>query len=642
MCLVAAAVGTAVGCLAVLSGAPAESAAEFALWGVAGVPALVLGPVIAWNQPRNWICALLSFAGLVVALNGVYGVYRDAAAARALPATGFGAAAALAQGSWVLLYAPWALVLLCFPDGRFIGWLARGSAATLAFASAGFMVLAALAPEAYATPFEESTRLAGPAPWAGPLALALLPVLLVALAVSVLVVVRHGRAASEHARRQFRWLGLAAAVLPLTLLTCWAGYALSGSPSVVVVGLVAASMLLPAVIAAAVVRSDLVDTPRVLSASAAWWVVMTVLAGVVAAASVLTGVGVAALAAVAAVAVAAGAAHAPVQRAIAARLDPTRMRVLDAVRELEAAIADGTRDPRELEHVLISATRVAALRVGYAVPGVDGPLAADGTSLPDGAGAPVTLGGQTVGVVIAEQADDGWTPPREVLGAVALTVELGRERLRLEAALRDVEESRERLLHAGHAERVRLERDLHDGAQQRLVALGLTLRAAQRAMPSGGEEARDLLDAAVAEVSTAVAELRRIARGIRPSVLDDGLSAALAELAARCPTPTQLAVDETVGEVPDLVAETAYFVASEALVNAVKHSGAARIAVSVARDAAGIRLAVHDDGCGGAMPGPGGGLAGLSDRVRALGGVLRVDSPDGVGTVVEAMLPCAS
>jgi signal transduction histidine kinase len=149
-----------------------------------------------------------------------------------------------------------------------------------------------------------------------------------------------------------------------------------------------------------------------------------------------------------------------------------------------------------------------------------------------------------------------------------------------------------------------------------------------------------LLDQGVAELGTAVAELRQLAHGLRPSSLDDGLGPALAALTSTMPVRVEL--DVRAGSLPDDVSTTAYYVASEAIANASKHAGAATIGLRVAREGGGLRVEVADDGIGGAVPRTGSGLAGLADRVAAAGGVLRVHSPVGSGTVVEAVLPCAS
>ena len=207
-------------------------------------------------------------------------------------------------------------------------------------------------------------------------------------------------------------------------------------------------------------------------------------------------------------------------------------------------------------------------------------------------------------------------------------------------ALRDVESSRSRLQRVGYQERERLERDLHDGAQQRLVALGMAIRLSQRHLRDGTVDVDGLLDQTVAEIATAVAELRRIAHGLRPSCLDDGLGPALVSLASGAPIPIEL--DVRAEDVPDDVATTAYFVASEAVTNAVKHAGANRIDLHVAHVDGGLTVRIRDDGRGGADLLLGSGLTGMVDRVAAAGGSMSMKSPLGAGTLIEAVLPCAS
>jgi signal transduction histidine kinase len=229
---------------------------------------------------------------------------------------------------------------------------------------------------------------------------------------------------------------------------------------------------------------------------------------------------------------------------------------------------------------------------------------------------------------------------REVAAASATLVEVVRLRLELTAALRQVEASRARLVHVGDEERRRLERDLHDGAQQRLVSLGMALRLAQRHLDDGTADINGLIDQTVAELGTAVAELRRIAHGLRPSCLDDGLHAALASLTQHVPIPVGLDVHRE--PLPDEVATTVYYVASEAIANAVKHAAATRIDVRIARDNGEIRVRIADDGRGGACVTAGSGLAGLSDRMSAVGGALALESEHGRGTTLEAAMPCGS
>jgi signal transduction histidine kinase len=195
-------------------------------------------------------------------------------------------------------------------------------------------------------------------------------------------------------------------------------------------------------------------------------------------------------------------------------------------------------------------------------------------------------------------------------------------------------------VHAGDEERRRLERDLHDGAQQRLVSLGMALRVAQRRLGAGDAELDRLFDRSVAELATAVAELREIAHGLRPSSLDDGLHASLTALTQHLPIP--IGLDVHAEPLPDEVATTAYYVASEAIANAVKHARATRIDVRIARCDGRLEVQVSDDGRGGATLAAGSGLAGLSDRVEAIGGALALRTEAGRGTTVEATVPCES
>ena len=206
--------------------------------------------------------------------------------------------------------------------------------------------------------------------------------------------------------------------------------------------------------------------------------------------------------------------------------------------------------------------------------------------------------------------------------------------------LAEVDESRARIVAVADEERRRLERDLHDGAQQRLVSIGLSLRHAQHVMAADPAEARRTLDDAVVQVYGAIEELRELAHGLRPSALQAGLGAALRELAGR--SPVRVEVSAGPERFPADVEATAYFVACEGLTNAVKHARADEVAVSVTRRQDTVVVSVVDDGVGGAAIDGGSGLTGLKDRVSASGGRLHLDSAHGRGTVLSAELPCVS
>jgi signal transduction histidine kinase len=210
----------------------------------------------------------------------------------------------------------------------------------------------------------------------------------------------------------------------------------------------------------------------------------------------------------------------------------------------------------------------------------------------------------------------------------------------LRQRLEELRASRSRLVEAGDAERRRLERDLHDGAQARLVALALLIGRA-RTRAGADSELRDLLERAAGELQTSLDELRELARGIHPAVLTDrGLAPALRSLADRATVP--VTVDVAVPRLPGAVECAAYFVASEALQNVAKYAHATRASIAVRRSGARVVVEVADDGIGGADASRGSGLSGLADRLGALDGTIAVDSPAGRGTRLLAEIPCAA
>jgi len=233
----------------------------------------------------------------------------------------------------------------------------------------------------------------------------------------------------------------------------------------------------------------------------------------------------------------------------------------------------------------------------------------------------------------------------ELLGAATaaagIAVENGRLQAELRARLEELRGSRARVIEAGQKERKRLERDLHDGAQQRLVALSMQLRLLAPRIRSDPAAAEALVARATSELATSVNELRQLAQGIHPSVLNHGLTVALESLAARSTVPTVLSV-ELADRLPEAVETAAYFVVAEAITNIAKYARASAVNVRVSRDGGGALVEVIDDGIGGADDARGSGLRGLADRVEALDGRLAVVSPAGRGTTITAVIPCAS
>ena len=249
--------------------------------------------------------------------------------------------------------------------------------------------------------------------------------------------------------------------------------------------------------------------------------------------------------------------------------------------------------------------------------------------------APISVAGVLWGAVVV--ASEERLPPESEarLGAFCELVSLAVASAQAKA---DLQSSRRRLVSAGDEERRRLERNLHDGAQQRLVALALTLRLARAKIRNAPESAETLMDEASQQLEQALDELRELARGLHPAILTArGLSHALPALAAGLPIPVEIEVGEERHD-PALEA-TVYFIAAEALTNIVKHAQANGARVAVSRGDTMLRLEITDDGCGGADPGSGSGILGLHDRASAIGGQLTVISSPGRGTVVTAMLP---
>jgi signal transduction histidine kinase len=233
-------------------------------------------------------------------------------------------------------------------------------------------------------------------------------------------------------------------------------------------------------------------------------------------------------------------------------------------------------------------------------------------------------------------------------GLVAVHLSLARWLLapsgaeKLARRVTDLEQTRAGMVAAAAAERRRIERDLHDGAQQRLVAVAMTLGRAQARFTDDTDAARGLVAEAHAEMKRALAELRDLARGIHPSVLTDrGLDAALSGVAARSPVPVTLDVDVNPRVAPDIEA-VAYFFVAEALTNVARHSGAKQATVGARRDGGRLVVEVTDDGRGGADESAGSGIAGLRDRARALDGTFTLDSPAGGPTRLRLELPCES
>jgi signal transduction histidine kinase len=325
-----------------------------------------------------------------------------------------------------------------------------------------------------------------------------------------------------------------------------------------------------------------------------------------------------------------------------------RSRVMQAgaVTELLHRMGEGS-DRSGLREMLSTALGDRSLQVVYWLEDKRRWVDAAGrpTSLPDEddparAVTRVEREGRAVGAIVHDRAlcDDP-----ELVGSVAAATGLSIENERLQAQLRarveELRASRARIVEAGTAERRRLERNLHDGAQQRLVALSLTMRLAQSKLHKDPHTSEKLLAGAQEELTRALEELRELARGIHPAVLSDrGLEPALEALAGRSPVPVELAGTPR-ERLPPAVEAAAYFVVAEALTNVVKYANASQARVCVSRSNGHAVVEVTDDGVGGADPDRGSGLRGLADRISALDGTLELRSPQGAGTLLRAEIP---
>jgi signal transduction histidine kinase len=326
------------------------------------------------------------------------------------------------------------------------------------------------------------------------------------------------------------------------------------------------------------------------------------------------------------------------------RASLARAGVGDLVLELEHA------RPQEVRDALARALGDPTLEVAFWLPerGAYGDATGGPVELPADGDRAVTLLEHEDEPLAAIIHDPSLLEEPRLVGAAGAAARLALENAQLQAETRaqlaQVKESRLRIVAAADEERKRIERDLHDGAQQRLSALANQLRAAQLRLGAGSADpAVDaLLDSAVGELRAANQELRELVRGVYPAILtEEGLAPAVESLALRNSFPVELDVLEE--RLPAQVEATAYFVTCEGLANVAKHAQASRATVCIARNDGLLEVEVADDGVGGAQPASGStGLSGLADRVEALGGRLLVESPPGAGTRIRAEIPCGS
>ena len=536
-------------------------------------------------------------------------------------------------GMWPVNLAGVLALLLVFPDGRLLDrrWLV----VPVAFAVGTTAMISA----SWGARQVDDRVAGGPGgSWATVTGLVGVGIIGCSLVLAATCVVLRYRRGGTRRREQIRWLMLAALVTITLLVLGWVALGL-GAPVPVAFTpfLVGVVVLLPAATGVAIVRHDLFDVDRMLGATTAWVLTLVGSAAVFAAIVLFAGrlLGESTGLAPAAAAFVTALTLLPLQRYLATAtgrlVDRDRFVAVAEVERFADAVRVGERTPEEIEDVLRAAQRDAGLRLTLARP--DGSWAdLRGAVVESPAGIAVRAHGVVIARIVlgrdsvrarrrvAELARAGWVP-----------IEVSRLRLELRDALTEAEAGRTRLAEATAAERKRLERDLHDAVQPRLVATGMRLRSLQRRLRTDDSVE---IDAAVAELEATVGELRRLAHGVRPSRLDDGLGAALASLRTDGPVRVHVAVAD-LPRLDDLRALTAYLVASEAVANALKHAHASRIDVCAQVVDARLVVEVRDDGVGGVPPL---GLTGLRDRVQSLHGDLEVTSTRGAGTTIRAVL----
>ncbi len=594
-------------------------------YAVYAVTQAVAGALIVWRHPRHvigWLLAGFALGNAAVADAAL--AYGQRAAVDGWPLADL--AQLIGITSWLFAAAGlWSLFLL-FPDGRLPGrrWWAVpiGWALGAALAIPGWSLSPRVGSEfeSGVNPFARDDIPTGPM---FALGAALIGGSLVLSVVALSLRFRRSRGVE---RQQIKWVLLAAGVLGVLLpvsSALWTAW----PPIQVVVALT--FPLLPIAACVALLRYHLYDIDLVVSRTVSWSLLTVTLFGGYAAVVLTAGLVFASPASAALGALVVAVAFRPLrdrlQNAVDRRFRRARHEVRRAMSDFVDRVRRGEAAADDVEQALRSAVGdphlelVLRPRSTYDVP-------PERTALTAGPA-----------VVIHRVEDSGLVADATDAGRLAIEIAALQGELRHQ--LTELAASRSRIVAAADEGRHKIARDLHDGAQQRLVAIGLGLRHVQhRLRDEPSEDVSRDLDGAVAEITNAITELRSLAGGLRPAALESGLGAALRDLAARTPVNTTV---RTTSERfrPDLES-VAWFVACEAVTNAVKHAGAATLTVEVSREGDSLLVAIGDDGRGGAEVGRGSGLLGLSDRVLARGGTLTVDSPTGAGTRLEARLPC--
>jgi signal transduction histidine kinase len=605
----------------------------------------IIGVLIAVRHPGNPVGWILTGFGVFDTLGSLLSAYGHRASVEGWPAGP--QAEWLGFGSWAPTVLMWILTMLVIPTGRLPGPRWR------IVAVAGFAGMALYIPATLLDPGNGTNFVSGVNPYARPgqqwgiLTAVGGALMTLALASSLASLVVRYRRAGPVERVQLKWVALAGLIIVVLVPVCIAFW----TRSPLVQALTPIILIVVALcLGAAVLWYRLFDVDLIVNRTVVYLALSMLLAAAYGATAIVLG---AALGGQSSWTVAGGTLIA------AAVFRPLRRKVQDVVdrrfaRDRYSAnvridafldrLRAGTEQPERVEDLLRDVLHDPTLRVLLLLPASHEYSDVRGKpAVIDPDRAAVGLDRDGVADVIVEYVPTG-DPAHET--AVRLAVE--RSRLALEIArlgvdlnrqLAALDRSRARIAGAADDERRRIQRDLHDGAQQRLVIVGISLRAAEARMRTEGlTSVADRLDTAVADLAATIEELRILTQKLPPAQLDAGIGAAFRELAGRAPLP--ITVDVPVERLDRYLEATAYFVGCEGLTNVIKHSRASTATLSAVRRNGHLVVTVADDGVGGAAARPGSGLAGLADRVQAAGGRLLVRS-DTTGTRLTAELPCA-
>lgn len=621
--------------------------ADGAVFIPAAVSALAVGSALVLrrrNHPVGWL--LLALGSTIVPSGAATSYVNHVVLAQGKAPPGAALVAVLIDSLFVVWLALIVLILLLTPTGRPPQGRWHWVAPTV-LASCGVALLTGVFTDyGLDPPYQEITS-----PWAlaeaSPALVAVRAIAVIAVHVCVVAaavsMVRRFRSARGSERLQLRWLAMAAVPLPVLVVgAAAAAMAHQSTALAVLAGLFVA--ILPVATGLAIVQYQLYDVERILSRALSYvmlsgLVVVSYVGVVLSVVSVLGRVAgrsqaAAALATLVAVSVA-WPARGRVQRLVDRRFNRRQFEAVRLVREYVTDPPPGST----IEHMMRGAVGDPSLDVAYWIEDRSQWVTEDGHAVAgDRPGIDVRRRDSVIARVTFDPARAEAPLVERVVAEARPELESAQLRAAVALQLVEVRESRARIVAAQLAERRMIERNLHDGVQQRLLGMAMQLRAAE--MSGDPDRLREALHGAVDETQVAVVELRALANGLHPAVLSDGgLGAALDDLASRIPVAVHL--DATRERFPPEVEATAWFIACEAVTNAVKHAHPSRVDIQASRHDGHLVVVVQDDGVGGADV-SGGGLRGIADRAEAAGGRLAVETLAGAGTTVVAELPCGS